>query len=541
MFSPRLKKSLLLAALTTSVAPAVADDTDPFTAAERQGLVIGSITLDKHNVFDLDNPEENNVLYRFANRVHVLTRDRTIRKQFLFREGEPLLARELQETERILRRNGYFFDAKIRIDSVEDDRANLEVYTRDVWTLNPDISLSRSGGENRTKFGIEETNLLGHGQTVRLARTENVDRVSSSVEFFDRQLGRSWVRTALRLSDNSDGRSNQLTLVRPFIELDARWSAGLEAIDDQRRIALYSLGEEAAEFERVQRAITLQRGWSKGLRNGWVGRWTAGVTYDDNRFGLVADPSLPAVIPEDRRLVYPFLGYELIENRFETSSNRDRMGRTEDFFLGTRLGLRVGYASPEFGADRDALIFDGSISKGFGSMDSKALLASASLSTRIESGQTENLLASMSLAYYKRQSQKRLFFASISASYGDDLDVDNPVQLGGDSGLRGYPLRYQNGDGKALLTLEQRYYTDWYPFRLFRVGGAVFFDAGRSFGDSPLGDSSDGWLKNAGFGLRLVPTRGGTNKIVHIDLAFPLDGDDSIDDVQFLIEAKSSF
>jgi hypothetical protein len=29
--------------------------------------------------------------------------------------------------------------------------------------------------------------------------------------------------------------------------------------------------------------------------------------------------------------------------------------------------------------------------------------------------------------------------------------------------------------------------------------------------------------------------------MVHIDIAFPLDGDDSIDSVQFLLEAKRGF
>ena len=67
-------------------------------------------------------------------------------------------------------------------------------------------------------------------------------------------------------------------------------------------------------------------------------------------------------------------------------------------------------------------------------------------------------------------------YASLSGLYGYNLDVDNLVQLGGDTGLRGYPLRYQGGDKRALLTVEQRCFTDWYPFRLFRVGGAVSYN-----------------------------------------------------------------
>ena len=143
--------------------------------------------------------------------------------------------------------------------------------------------------------------------------------------------------------------------------------------------------------------------------------------------------------------------------------------------------------------------------------------------------------------YYSRQSSKRVFFVTLSATKGHDLDLDNPVQIGGDTGLRGYPLRYQSGDSKALLSLEQRYFWDWYPWRLMRVGGAIFVDTGRAWGANPVGEENLGWLTNVGFGFRLAPTRFATSKIVHIDVAFPLDGDDSIDSVQFLLEAKRSF
>jgi hypothetical protein len=102
-------------------------------------------------------------------------------------------------------------------------------------------------------------------------------------------------------------------------------------------------------------------------------------------------------------------------------------------------------------------------------------------------------------------------------------------------------LRYQTGDSRALFTIEQRYFTDWYPFRLFRVGGAIFADIGRTWGESPTGAQPLGWLKDVGLGLRLGPTRASGRDVVHVDIAFPLDGDASIDSVQFLIESKRSF
>ena len=81
-----------------------------------------------------------------------------------------------------------------------------------------------------------------------------------------------------------------------------------------------------------------------------------------------------------------------------------------------------------------------------------------------------------------------------------------------------------------------------YPFRLFRVGGAIFFDAGRTWGQSPGGSENPGLQTDVGFGFRLGNARSGLARMIYVDLVFPLgNDDDSIDNIQFLIEAKSSF
>ena len=223
-----------------------------------------------------------------------------------------------------------------------------------------------------------------------------------------------------------------------------------------------------------------------------------------------------------------------------TASNHDQMSRIEDFQMGLRATASLGWSDTSFGADRNALMFTASSSRGFGSLEQTALLLSGNASGRVESGQSANTLASLSARYYRRQSDKRLFFASLGGTAGHALDVDNLVQLGGDTGLRGYPLRYQVGESRLIATVEQRYYTDWYPFRLARVGAAVFADVGRVWGPNPLGPDNRGWASDVGFGLRLALTRV-NDRVIHIDVAFPLNGDPTIDGVQFLLESRSSF
>jgi outer membrane protein assembly factor BamA len=523
----------LLVASETSVA-----DEPP---KSHEGLPIGNISIERQNVFDLDNKEENNSFYQLINRLHIVTREKIISNQVLFEKGDLYSEQKVQETERILRRNKYLYDASIESKKNSDGSIDVTVKTRDVWTLTPEISYSRSGGENRTLLGVEESNLLGNGQRVQITKSEDVDRSSSAFEFSDRQIGRSWVSFALRVAENSDGHSNLISVAKPFHALDAKWSAGGIAYDDKRSSALYELGHAVAEYQHERTNYNLFGGWSEGLNNGWVRRWTAGVIYDDNRFSAVPEPTLPPALPENRKLVYPFLGFEILEDNFEKTANSNQIERSEDFYFGTRLSGSLGWSDTSFDADRDALIYSFTGNIGFGSMNKKALLVSGNFGGRYESGTTANATATIDARYYSRQSEKRLFFATASTTIGQNLDLDNPIEIGGDTGLRGYPLRYQSGEGRVLFTVEQRYFTDWYPFRLFRVGGAVFFDAGKTFGDDPLGGPNLGWLRDLGFGFRFSPTRFGTKKIIHLDIAFPLDGDPTIDEVQILFEAKSSF
>ena len=121
------------------------------------------------------------------------------------------------------------------------------------------------------------------------------------------------------------------------------------------------------------------------------------------------------------------------------------------------------------------------------------------------------------------------------------LGLDGNDTLGGDNGLRGYPERWAGGEGFTRLSLEQRFYTDAYLWRIFRVGGAVFMDVGRTWGDDPLGAPNPGTLADVGFGLRLGKTRSAFARVIHVDLAFPLDGDPSLKRVELVIEARREF
>jgi len=507
---------------------------------ESAGAVIGTVLVDNQNIFNLEDPKDDNWLFRLGNHLHPKTRAEVIRHQLLFRPGDHYNRHLIDESERILRADGYFYDAWIREVRYEDNHVDLRVTTRDVWTLNPGFNFSRSGGTNSVGVQLEDSNFLGSGASLKVFHTSTVDRTSTGLQAIDEHAFDTWVSAAATIANNSDGYMREVSVQQPFYALNTRLAAGVYGIDDRQTTPLYDRGIIIDKFQDLHQGAQVFGGWSSGVQNGWVRRWTTGFTYDEHNFEPVTWAG-PSVVPRDRRFLYPFVQYDLIQDDYVRMWNHDQIGRTEDFYVGTSFSARAGFADASFGSSSSALIFQSYASTGFGGNGRSTLLLFWDFSGRVTEGALYNGIMDASMRYYNEESKNWLFFTTLSGTKGWRLDLDNQITLGGDNGLRGYPLRYQDGTQRALFTIEQRYFTDWYVFRLFRVGGAVFFDAGRTWGRAPLAAPSLGLLTDAGFGLRIGNSRSGLGNVIHVDLAFPFNGDSTIKRVQFLIQTEHSF
>lgn len=508
---------------------------------EKSGAVIGKVIIRPLPIFDLAIPEENTRLFRLANRLHYGTRESTIVDRLLIEAGDRYDSKIIAESERLLRDTRYLYDADIRPAAYENNTVDLEVISRDVWTLNPGVSFGRKGGSNSTGFELEELNLLGMGTQLSLKQTSEVDRDSTSLRYIDAQLGSSWWRIESEYADNSDGELARLILEQPFYSLDTRWAAGLSVTNDDRVDNFYDRGEKVYEYGHRKRFAELKWGWSAGRANRFIDRFSFGWTIDRNTFKAVSmrDASSP-LLPVDRELSYPWFAWERLEDAYLEARNLDQIERTEDVALGWRMAAKIGLAHRSWSADRNALIIESSVSKGTSWGNGRQLHWQSALTTRHEGGRFSDTLLSSRVEYYRRQSERRLFFASIDVDVGHAFDADRQLTLGGDSGLRGYPLRYRDGEGRWLLTLEQRAFSNWYPFRLVHVGGAAFIDVGSTWGASRFGRDST-VLGNVGIGLRLGNSRSALGNVLHIDLAFPYGGTKNVKDVQLIIETKKSF
>lgn len=508
---------------------------------EKEGARIGNIIIKIQDIFDTTRPEENTRLFRLANRWHINTRESTVLDRLLVRTGDVYRESIVRESERLLRDTRYLYDATITPIRYVDGVVDLEVVTRDVWTLNPGVSFGRKGGKSTSGIEFEELNLFGRGTEISIKQQNEVDRDIQSFRYVDNQLGSGWWTLELEHSDFSDGGAQRILLERPFYALDTREAYGISWLKDERIDPRYNDGELLGRYRRESAAKTIYLGRSAGLRDGAVTRWSIGLS-DESAFFQRAELGVASfTIPADRRFVYPWAQFEWIEDDFRVLRNRDKIERNEDFQYGWRVRGRLGRSIESWGSDRNAWLLSGDLHKGY-ELDSKSsLFLTGSLGARYEERGLRNAKVSLGARYYHRQSDRRLFFASAEVDSGEKLDLDNEIVLGGDTGLRGYPLRYRNGLGRWTVTLEQRGYTDWYPFRLVHVGAAAFVDIGGTWGNVDGQRSKHDILADAGVGLRLGNSRSALGNVLHIDLAFPLQGDRSIKSMQIIVETKKSF
>jgi hemolysin activation/secretion protein len=538
-----LRAHLLPWLLALHIAGAPAQPIPSLTELEAAGAVIGEIVVDTHNIFDLDDPNESSFPYRAANALHIKTRPYVIRRLLLFRSGERVSVRLIEETERLIRANSSVYDVAITPTAYHDGVVDLAVRTRDTWTLQPGLRVRRAGGKNSGGFALKESNLAGTGTAFGLERSTNVDRTGTVLQLSNDHLFDGWTRVAGERATFDDGTSASLSVTRPFYALDTRRAAGASAARFDRIDSIYSAGNVVGQYRHSQESAEVFAGWSRGLIGGWTHRYSAGLTHQTDSYAFEAGRPAPAELPVDRTLAGPFLRYEALEDDFVLLRNRERIQRPEYFAMGFQSSVQLGRSLAAFGSTDQPWQLGAALSKGFRVPGGRELLTQAAYSAQYGSSATSNVRGlGSSVRYYAPQGPNMLLLVAASADGVTSPNLADQLLLGGDNGLRGYPLRYQRGAHRALLNVEERFYSDWYPLRIFRVGAAVFYDLGRAWGGPLATTDNTGWLSNAGVGLRILSARASFGSVLHIDFAFPLHNTDpAIKPAQFLVTTSKTF
>lgn len=504
------------------------------------GQRIKEVRFVRNDVFDLEQ-RHTYWFHRFANRTHKVTTEATLQEDVLFKAGDVLDAEILAETERLLRTRRYLRKVEVRVtQQCADQQVIVTISSWDNWSLLPKVSASREGGESRSTFGLAEDNLFGTGNQINLDYEHDSERTSYLLNFRSPNMFGSHWGLNTRYADKSDGESYLVAVEKPFYRLSAPWSFAVTLDKDSQDLNEYLRGDEVNEFKKQKNYFDIQGGVKISAAEHWVQRIFVGATHDTVKFKET--PQTLFGIPQKRDLSQFWLAWQYLQSDYRQMFNIYQFNRVEDINLGWQADVKLAYLAPVLGAEDNGWQLTASANKATELTPDDYVLTSASAGQLEQAELSQSLLKTHLMLIHKFDPQHSLV-GQLTYQYGNDLFRDERLSLGGDTGLRAFPLYYQTGERLALTTIEYRYYSKLSIAQIFDVGYATFADMGRTWGDNPdlPGSSGNQNLYGLGAGIRLLSSHSSRGTMVHIDLTKAFGGDDDLSGLEWRILAKQSF
>ncbi len=515
-----------------------------------QGQKIGDVEFIRLDVFDTDDPSENNPLYRFLNSLNMRTREATIRNHLLFDLGEPLDPVKVEETERNLRSLSYLSDAFIMPTAICGDRVHLAVVVKDAWTTQPIISGSLQGGETKSRIGFTEGNFLGTGSEVSIILTQDEQRNLLSYRFKKDYLFNKPLSVDLKFSDSDDGYVRGVSFGKPFYTDDTPVSYGVSLNQSKLRQTFKQNKQafSAYDIESDQRSLFLS--WKIPSGTSSILRSYVGATYSDQKyrdFALIAPGKLTqqgTVEPRQTDILrYPWLAVEYRSRDYRTLSNIDYINTVEDINLGLNAFMSIGY-SPSSPSRQAAVINEMRYSYRWLWSQHLGTISANLANVRYDENRGNHYNAGFDIDYrFLMTERQRIAFQSFYRQ-AKPQGLHDAIRVGGFNGLRGYPANFALGDRSVGATLEYRYHSGLHWLNILRIGFAAYIDAAALKNDTFALDN-DGYdgdlLSNAGVGLRLASSKTHVGNVIHIDIASPIGDNFGVDSFQILLRAENRF
>jgi hypothetical protein len=534
----RHKAILLCFAAALTVGRALAQEAPPPPERPQDSRAsyptIATIRILRSDVFDLDaDPADRHFPYTTLNLLHIETREHVIRRELLFKEGDPADPDVLYESERNLRLLD-FLHQNTWIETVprEDGRVDVVVRTRDTWTTRPQISFSREGNQSTGRFSFVESNLAGFGKTAGVSFKHEVDRDSGGLNYSDPRLLGTWWALDTSYFNRSDGLIYTLDLRRPFYSLLTRRAGGAGGTHFSQVTTLKQDGEDAPGFRQRHSAGWLEYG--RALRASYERAehlfWR--FRLEDDRFDVEpGEPPLASsepiggagfvALPDDRSFRILEVEYERRDVDYVTVNYLDKFDRYEDINFGGEWSAALGISPTALGDRHNHVFFSTRYQRWHRPSKNSYLRAAAFVEGRYLAGSARSLMGGIDLLHYYLGFPRQTLVFHVDHSWGHRLDGDRQFVLGGETGLRGYNDRRFDGNKRLLLNVEDRAYLAFDWLHLLSIGVAAFVDAGyvwRAGESEDLGDL----VADVGVGLRFDLTRSGAGATLRIDYAYPL-------------------
>ncbi len=459
------------------------------------GKTIGEITIERQQVFDPDG----NRLERSANKLHMLTRERVIRRDLLFRTGDRLDPQLVVRNKQLLRSRAYISDVDINVlpDPADTSRVNLIISTRDSWTISIDGAL-HSGG--RTMIGLSDANIFGTGNLLRLKTNFSrkdfsyggnmveyeIPNVLGSFYTADFAAGRDFYNSTLNFGLRKE-------FLRP-----TDYEIGLTYADEKAK--RYMIEQDTSLLVK-QRNLDAWGGYSRYVPS------MRSSAYITARYNYRRVSRRPAVSPDLNPALHDqdvlLAGIGLYREKFYTANMIYGFGRREYLATGYKAELVNGYSWGEFS---DAMYLGMSYETG-GFRSLGYIMGGVTLGSYInlESGMWRHSAIDIDLRWFSnlfllRRSRIRQFLAfNYTQGWNRSRGSDESIGFTRTNGLQALK-EYVIGTNRMILNTETVIFSPYQPLG-FRIAFFGFADFGLLGYDANI--FRNDFFTSFGLGVRL--------------------------------------
>lgn len=509
-------------------------------AASEEPFTLDKLTFVSHPLFD-ETQSNSFYIHSLANWLHINTQQHVVKKLLPFVQAEVISRAQFVEAERIL--NQYSFLRKSRVSLVagcEDSLENeLKVETWDTWSLVPYISFGRRAGNNKYAFGFKEDNFLGLGIHAGVQYKKDHLRSGYQVTFsmplnFPKQS-----TLEFEFADNDDGQKTYLAYSKPFYQQSSKQQHSASIFKENRRDSIYQNGTLAWQFSHDVDQFDLAYGHLITQHKLSAVRMHFGMNKERHHFENL-NSTILTELPSDRGITFPWIGMEYSQADYQTFSNIRFIDHREDINLGWQLMSKIGVDISSLNSDDSKGIHvENTLSKGV-QWQNTLMLLSTSNKVYWRKDQPNHQALATELEVYQYLTPRWAGYFKAQWRAEKNQYYDEPLTLGGDTGVRGYAQQYQHGDNLWSATAELRYNPHWELYQLVNVAWAAFADSGKAWGESFATNSTDETLQSIGIGARLFSSHSSEGNVIHMDIIKPLTTGRNVDSWQWRVQVKQS-
>ena len=463
---------------------------NPFLAYE--GKIIGSISLTQLEALGtkMDDVERRprSVVQKLGNTVNFKTRDRVIRNNLLFQEGDLIDPALLADNERIIRELPYIKDARIYVKPRSDDPEIMDIVilTKDVVALSFDIeardfdsgvlridhrNIFGSGHEVDNRFALDQSSEQRFSYEFRY-RIPNIRRTFASFEF----------NHANTLNFDQTGVRLERLFITPAIKVAGGLELSQQTIRERRLENIIS----DLDFDEVfvTRKFDFQEAWLARafplrIRNAALRERTRLVLSGRvSRINFLDRPEVSANSNQEfHNHTSLIAGIGLSQQRYFKDQLIFGYGRTEDIPYGMALELLGGY---DYGEFNDRIFLGTRLSRGGYIGNTGYFFSGISLEGYLNRGVYEQAQFQKGFRFISNlidfNRWKFRQFISISYTRGINRFDSEFIDIRNQNGIRGLESNIFRGTQRFLLQVETVSFTpvDLLDFRLALFGFADF-------------------------------------------------------------------